>query len=109
MQGREPPWIVCFVWNIFLPVFHKIFMYMYIIDIFQIQVGKFNMSLLEWQKTFGKKKNYLIHLFNWLIFLLMSIKFIDINMLGKHQKETRKNGLKLGHGLEIIYHYVLFW
>jgi hypothetical protein len=29
-------------------------MYMYIIDIFQIQVGKCNMSLLEWLKTFGK-------------------------------------------------------
>ncbi len=56
MQGKKPPWFVCFVWNIFLPVFHKILMYMYIIDIFQIQLGKFNMLLLEWQKTFGKKK-----------------------------------------------------
>jgi hypothetical protein len=37
-------------------------MYMYIIDIFQFQVGKFNMSSLEWQKTFGKQKNYLTQL-----------------------------------------------
>jgi hypothetical protein len=37
---------------------------MNVIDVFQIQVGKFNMSLLEWQKTFGEKYIYLIHMFN---------------------------------------------
>lgn len=75
MQGKKPPWFVCFVWNIFLPVYHKIFMYMHIIDVFQIQVGKFNMSFAWMAKKIWEEKQ----LFNSFV-QLINFSF-DVNQI----------------------------
>jgi hypothetical protein len=48
---------LCALCEIYFCLFFIRFLcYVYIIDVCQIQVGKFNISLLEFQKTFGKKK-----------------------------------------------------